>query len=74
MVQYVKIQHLAKVLYNQGYISTKGQLFSKVNFVLFSILPKNEQKNSAQVGYGKNLSFQIRLLGELETQKRHFKN
>ena len=53
-------------------VSTKGQFISKGHFVFFSILPKTERKISAPVGYGKNLSFQARFLGELETPKRHF--
>ena len=60
------IQHLARLLYNQGYISAKGQLILKGYFVLL-YSPQIKQKISAPVGYGKNLSFQVRLLGELET-------
>ena len=38
-----------------------------------SILPKNEQKLSAPVGYlGKKLTFQVRFLGELKTLKFPF--
>ena len=51
--------------------SLKVNQFRK-GFLVFSILPKNEQKISAPAGQGKNLSFQVCFLGELETPKIYF--
>ena len=49
----------------------KVSLFWK-EFFVFSILPKNERKVSAQVGYGKNQNFQVWFLEELKTPKFPF--
>ena len=49
----------------------KGQLISKGHFGFFNS-PKKRIKISAPVGQGKNLSFQVRFLGELETPKGNF--
>ena len=42
------------------------------DILFFSILPKNERKISTPVGKGKNLSFQVNFMEELETPKRLF--
>ena len=49
----------------------KGQSISKGHFV-FSILQKTERIFFCSSRQGKNISFQVRFLGELKTPKGHF--
>ena len=49
----------------------KGQLILKGLSVFFNS-PKKRTKIICSSGQGKNLSYQVRFLGELETPKGHF--
>ena len=51
---------------------SKGQLISKQHFVFSNLQKKKERKISAQVGWGKTLIFQVRVLEELKTSERYF--